>query len=153
MVLDISTRQTGFKNVKYSLTANPVFAYLKLDGFASDGISWNDIEPASVRLGADGLASVNQKPVLYSGTFTLLPNSNSRNLLDELVQLTTPTYDTSLVDYSLTLTEENNTTRMRTVYSGGVITTAQAGNGSNLDDGQGNKPYTVTFTKRELMPY
>ena len=85
MVMNISTRQTGFKKLSYSLTALPVVTFLKLDGFASDGITWETNEPANVILGADGLAAVNQKPVLYQGSFSLLPNSNSRNILDMLI--------------------------------------------------------------------
>lgn len=150
--MNISTRQTGFKKLSYSLTALPVVAFLKLDGFASDGISWETNEPASVILGADGLAAVNQKPVLYQGSFSLLPNSNSRNVLDMLIQATTPTYGKDLVDYALVLTETNTTTGMKTIYSGGVITSAQAGNDANLDDGQGIKTYQVTFTSKAILP-
>lgn len=152
MVMNISTRQTGFKKLSYSLTALPVVTFLKLDGFASDGITWETNEPANVILGADGLAAVNQKPVLYQGSFSLLPNSNSRNILDMLIQTTTPMYGKDLVDYALVLTETNTTTGMKTIYSGGVITSAQAGNDANLDDGQGIKTYQVTFTSKVILP-
>lgn len=153
MVVSISTRQTGFKKCTYSCTANPVFSYLKLDGFSSDGITWEDVEPASVKLGADGLASVNQKPVIYQGTFSLLPNSNCRNLLDMLVMITTPTFESGLQDYEFTLTENNRTTGMSTTYYGGVITQVNSGNNNNLDDGQGNKTYRVTFTGKRPQPF
>lgn len=59
----ISSNGTGFTTCSYSLTALPVVSYMKLQGFASDGVSWDDIEPAAISIGADGLASVNQKPV------------------------------------------------------------------------------------------
>jgi hypothetical protein len=152
MVKNISTNKTGFTNCRYSLTALPVFAYLKLDGFASDGVQWDDIEPANVILGADGLSAINQKPVVYSGQFSLLPNSNCRNMLDLLTQTTTPTFGTDLVDYALVMTEENKTTGMKTVYTGGVITSTNGGNNANLDDGQGNKTYHITFTGRSIIP-
>lgn len=152
MVGEISTNRTGFKKVSYSLTALPVIPYLKLDGFSQEGITWEPIEPATTRLGADGLAAVNQKPVLYTGTFSLLPNSNSRNVLDLLIAATTPQFGKDLADYNLVLTETNSTTGMTTVYSGGVIDNAQAGNDNNLDDGQGNKTYRMTFTSRVIMP-
>lgn len=149
---DISTNKTGFKQLSYSMTALPIFNYLKLEGFASDGITWETVEPANVILGADGLAAVNQKPILYQGSFALLPNSNCRNMLDLLIQSTTPVWGVDLVDYSLVLTETNNTTKMKTVYTGGTITQADGGNNANLDDGQGIKTYQITFTGRTIMP-
>lgn len=152
MVMDISTRQTGFKKISYSLSALPLIPFLKLDGFAGEGITWETNEPANVILGADGLAAINQKPVLYQGSFSLLPNSNSRNILDMLIQATTPTYEKDLVDYALVLTETNTTTGMKTIYSGGVITSAQSGNDANLDEGQGVKTYQITFTSKAILP-
>lgn len=151
MVFNISTRQTGFKNCTYSCTALPVFSYLLLSGFSSDGVQWEDVEPASVRLGADGLAAVNQKPVLYQGTFSLMPNSNCRNMIDMLCDITTPTFESGLQDYEFTLTEINRTTGVSYTYYGGVITQMPSGNNNNLDDGQGNKTYRVTFTGRRPM--
>lgn len=148
----ISTNKTGFKQLSYTMTALPVLASLKLDGFASDGVQWENIEPANVILGADGLAAVNQKPVTYQGTFTLLPNSNCRTMLDMLVDTTTPKWQVDLVDYSIVLTETNNTTGMSTVYTGGTITAASGGNNGNFDDGQGNKTYIITFTGRTTLP-
>lgn len=149
---NISTNKTGFKKLKYTMTALPVVPALIIDGFASDGISWDNIEPANVRLGADGLAAVNQKPVVYTGTFTLLPNSNCRNILDTLVSTTTPVWGVDLIDYAIVLTETNTTTGMKTVYTGGTIDQADGGNSANLDDGQGNKTYRVTFTGRAVLP-
>ncbi len=149
---DISTNKTGFKRLSYSITALPVLAYLKLDGFASDGVQWEDNEPANVILGADGLAAVNQKPVLYTGTFSLLPNSNCRNTLDLLIDTTTPKWQVDLIDYALVMTEVNTTTKTKTVYTGGTITTANGGNNANLDDGQGIKTYHITFTGRTILP-
>lgn len=150
-MINISTRQTGFTQVKYSVTALPLISFLKLDGFASEGIQWDDVEPASVDVGADGLPSVNMKPVVYTGTFTLKPNSNCRNMLDTIVQVATPAWNKDLVDYELTLTEINRTTGTMTVYSGGVLTTVNSGNSANLNDGQGNKTYKVAFTRRDIM--
>lgn len=150
--MTISTNKTGFKKITYSLTALPLIAYLKLEGFASEGINWETIEPSNTRLGADGLAAVNQKPVLYTGTFQLLPNSNSRTMLDLLVQNTTATWGKDLVDYALVLTATNTTTGMKTIYSGGTIEQADGGDNADLDNGQANKSYRVTFTRRLQLP-
>lgn len=152
-MIDISTNKTGFGQLTYSLVAKPLFAYLKLDGFSSDGFQWDRIAPADVKLGADGLAAVNQKPILYSGEASFLPNANCRNALDMLVQNTTPARGKKLVDYDLELMEINETTRTRITYTGGIIVEADGGNAANLDDGQGNKTYKFTFTGREIMPY
>lgn len=150
-MLNISTRQTGFAQVVYSITALPLFSYLKLDGFASEGVQWDSVEPANMDLGADGLVSVNMKPVIYTGQFTLKPNSNCRNLLDTIVQTATPAWNKDLVDYELTLTEINRTTGTMTVYSGGILTAVDSGNSANLNDGQGNKTYKVAFSRRDIM--
>ena len=148
----ISTNKTGFKQLTYSITALPILAYLKLDGFASDGVEWDDIEPSNTILGADGLAAVNQKPVLYTGTFTLLPNSNSRTALDMLVMTSTQIYGKDLIDYTLVMTVENKTTKTKTIYGGGTIETANGGDNADLDNGQGNKSYKVTFSSRVILP-
>lgn len=152
MVANISTNKTGFSNCSYTLTALPVLAFLKLDGFASDGISWDSIEPANVRMGADGLVAINQKPVVYTGTLKFLANSNCRNVLDMLIQVTTPSFGKDLVDYSVVLTERNKTTGITTVYAGGIIDQCDSGNNSGLDDGQGDKTYRFTFTSKTILP-
>lgn len=152
-MINISTNKTGFKQLELSISALPLIGYLRLDGFSADGIQWDTIAPADVKLGADGLAAVNQKPVLYSGTVSFLPNANCRNVLDTIVQSGTPKSGKSLVSYDIVLTELNLTARTRTVYKGGVIVEADGGNNANLDDGQGNKTYKFTFTGREIMPF
>ena len=152
-MIDISTNKTGFGQLTYSIVAKPLFTYLKLDGFSSDGVQWDRVTPADVKLGADGLAAVNQKPILYSGEMSFLPNANCRNALDLLVQNTTPSFGKKVLDYELELMEINETTRTRTTYTGGIIVEADGGNNANLDDGQGNKTYKVTFTGREIMPF
>ena len=149
---DISTNKVGFKNLSYSLTALPVLPYLKLEGFAPDGIQWERPQPASTRLGADGKAVVNQKPVLYTCTINLLPTSNSRLALDNLINATTPKYGKSLVDYTIVMTASNYTTGQKTVYTGGTIEEIDAGDSANLDDGQSDKQYRLTFTDRVIMP-
>lgn len=150
---NISSNKIGFKNTKYALTALPIVPYLELTGFASDGITWETIEPANTIKGADGLAAVNQKPVLYTGTFTLMANSNSRNTLDIIVQETTPVWGRDLVDYNITLTVLNMVTRMKSVYTGGTIEQADGGDSANMADGMSNKTYRITFTDREIMPF
>lgn len=149
---DISTNKVGFKSLSYSLTALPVLPYLKLEGFAPDGIQWERPQPASTRLGADGKAVVNQKPVLYTCTINLLPTSNSRLALDNLINATTPKYGKSLVDYTIVMTASNYTTGQKTVYTGGTIEEIDAGDSANLDDGQADKQYRLTFTDRVIMP-
>lgn len=148
----ISTRQVGFQNLSYTLAALPIVPYLKLDGFSSDGVQWDRPQPATTRLGADGKAVVNSRPVLYTGTIGLLPTSNARVVLDQLINAATPKFGKSLVDYAIVLTVENNTTGTKTVYSGGVIEEFDAGDSANLDDGQGNKSYRLTFTDRVVLP-
>ena len=149
---DISTRQVGFKNLDYTLTAGALLPFLKLDGFASAGVQWDRPQPASTRLGADGKAVINSRPVLYSGTFALLPTSNSRLALDNLINATTTKFGKDLVDYALVLTVENKTTGQKTLYTGGIIEEVDAGDTANLDDGQADKTYRVTFTDRTILP-
>lgn len=149
---DISTRQVGFKNLSYSLTALPVLAYLKLEGFAGEGVQWERPQPSTTRLGADGKAVVNQKPVLYTCTVNLLPTSNSRLALDNLINVTTPRYGKSLVDYAIVMTVSNYTTGQKTVYTGGSIEEFDGGDSANLDDGQSDKQYRLTFTDRVISP-
>lgn len=149
---DISTNKVGFQNLQYSLTALPVLAFLKLEGFAPEGVQWDKAQPASTRLGADGKAVVNQKPVLYSCTVNLLPTSNSRLALDNLISVTTTKYGKSLVDYNVVMTVSNLTTGTKTVYTGGTIEEIDAGDSANLDDGQSDKQYRLTFTDRTISP-
>lgn len=148
----ISTRQVGFKNIELTMTALPLLPYLQLDGFAGDGIQWERPQPASTRLGADGKGVVNSRPVLYAGTITLLPTSNAREALDNLINLSTPKFGKALVDYAIVLTETNHTTGKKTVYSGGIITEFDAGNSANLDDGQADKTYRLEFMDRIILP-
>ena len=152
MSKDISTRQVGFKNLDYTMTALPILPYLKLDGFASGGVQWDRPQPATTRLGADGKAVINSRPVLYSGTFSLLPTSNSRLALDNLINATTAKYGKALVDYAITMTVSNVTTGQKTLYTGGVIEEVDAGDSANLDEGQSDKTYRVTFTDRAILP-
>ena len=149
---DISTNKVGFKNLEYTMTLLPLVPYLKLDGFASNGVNWDRPQPANVRLGADGKAVVNQKPVLYTGTFSLLPTSNARNILDQAINASTTKFGKELVDYVVVMTVANNTTGTKTVYSGGIIEEFDAGDTADLENGQADKTYRVTFTDRVVLP-
>ena len=149
---DISKNSASFIDLSYTLSALPIISHLKLDGFASDGVEWDDIEPASVKIGADGLAIRNYKPVLYVGTFKLAPNSNARQVLDNLILKITPEWGKSLVNYSLSLSETNATTGYTVTYSDGVITAVSGGNSANYDDGQGERTYKMTFSARTALP-
>ena len=60
MPAGISTNKTGFQSLSYTLTALPVLPFLVLDGFTEEGVTWDDIEPATVKVGADGLTAVVQ---------------------------------------------------------------------------------------------
>lgn len=149
---DISTRQVGFKNLEYTITALPLLAYLKLEGFAAAGIQWDRPQPATTRIGADGKAVINSRPVLYSCTINMLPTSNARVALDMLVNASTPKFGKSLQDYAVVLTESNATTGFKTIYTGGVIEEVDAGNSADLDNGQADKQYRITFTDRAILP-
>lgn len=149
---NITQNPNGFTTCSYTLTALPLVPYLKLEGFASEGISWDDVELATKKIGADGLVTTNQKPVLYTGTFSLQPNAPARNILDNLIMSATPIYGKSLTSYSIIVTEKNNMTGYTYVYSGGVITSMKGGNDNNLDDGQGVKTYKIQFNSRVQLP-
>ncbi|MBR2771612.1 MAG: hypothetical protein IKD78_06320 [Bacteroidales bacterium] len=149
---DISTNKVGFKNLEWTLSALPILPYLKLEGFGPQGFQWDRPQPASTRLGADGKAVVNQRPVLYSGTLNLLPTSNSRLALDNLINATTAKYGKALVDYAVILTVSNYTTGTKTLYTGGTIEEVDAGDSGTLDDGQTDKQYRFTFTDRVVLP-
>ena len=152
MANSISTRQVGFKNLEFTMTAQPLLAYLKIDGFAASGVQWERPQPATTRIGADGKAVVNSRPVLYSCTMSLLPTSNSRVALDMLVNASATKFGKPLVDYAIVLNVINNTTGMVTTYTGGVIEEIDAGDSANLDDGQGDKQYRLTFTDKAILP-
>lgn len=149
---DISTRQVGFKNLDYTLSAGALLPFLRIDGFAGSGVQWDRPQPATTRLGADGKAVINSRPILYSGTFALLPTSNSRLALDNLINATTAKFGKALVDYALVLTVENKTTGQKTLYTGGILEEVDAGDSANLDEGQGDKTYRWTFTDRVILP-
>ena len=148
----ISTNKVGFKNLEHSITIGVLVPYLKIDGFASNGISWDRPQPANTRLGADGKVVVNQKPVLYSGTFSLLPTSNARQVIDRAIDVSTAKFGKQLVDYSIVWTTINYTTGTRTVYTGGTIEEFDAGDSGDLDNGQADKQYRVTFADRIVSP-
>ena len=152
MANSISTRQVGFKNLEFTMTAQPLLAYLKIDWFAASGVQWERPQPATTRIGADGKAVVNSRPVLYSCTMSLLPTSNSRVALDMLVNASATKFGKPLVDYAIVLNVINNTTGMVTTYTGGVIEEIDAGDSANLDDGQGDKQYRLTFTDKAILP-
>ena len=146
--MSISTNQVGFKNLSYALTALPLLPYVKLEGFAPAGIQWDRPQPATTRIGADGKAVVNTRPVLYSCTINLLPTSNSRVALDSLINAATAKFGKPLQEYAIVMTEENTTTGQKTVYSGGVLEEIDAGNSADLDNGQADKQYRIVFTDR-----
>ena len=146
--MSISTNQVGFKNLSYALTALPLLPYVKLEGFAPAGIQWDRPQPATTRIGADGKAVVNTRPVLYSCTINLLPTSNSRVALDSLINAATAKFGKPLQEYAIVMTEENATTGQKTVYSGGVLEEIDAGNSADLDNGQADKQYRIVFTDR-----
>lgn len=148
--MSISTNQVGFKNLSYALSALPLLPYVKLEGFAPAGIQWDRPQPATTRIGADGKAVVNTRPVLYSCTINLLPTSNSRVALDSLINAATAKFGKPLQEYAIVMTEENTTTGQKTVYSGGVLEEIDAGNSADLDNGQADKQYRIVFTDRVI---
>lgn len=152
MTVNISSNANGFKTCSYALSALPLIPYMKLDGFDKDGIQWDDIEIATMDVGADGLATVNQKPVLYVCTISLKPNSPCRNILDTLVSTLTPVYGKTLSSAGIELIETNELTGFTYVYTGGAITNAPGGNNNNMDEGQGKKVYKITFSNKAPLP-
>ena len=150
--MSIQDNHTSFVELSYTLSALPVFPYLKLEGFASEGISWEDIEPSVINKGADGQAYTIDKPVIYKGQFSLLANSPARNTLDALIESATVTFGKTPVKYNLVLTVKNETTGMSTVYSGGVFEQANAGDSADMDNGQGAKTYRMAFSSRAILP-
>lgn len=149
--MGIQTKRIGFNNLEYDLTALPLVPYIKLQGFASDGINWEDVEVATMEKGADGLAYINDKPVVYKGTFVLQANSPSRSVLDNLINLTTVKFGKKIVDYTLVLTVLNYTTGIKTVYAGGTIATAPGGDNATTE-GQQNKTYIFSFSDKTDLP-
>lgn len=149
---EVKKSKIGFNKLSYTLSAMPVIPYLKLQGFASDGISWDDVEVANLTKGADGLGAINQKPCIYQGNFSLLPNSPCRVVLDNLIDLSTVDWGKDAIDYELILTVQNLTTRTTTVYSGGIISTTSGGDTANKDEGQANKTYVVQFAHKNTVP-
>lgn len=150
--MDIQKNKIGFNKLSYTLSALPVFPYLKLQGFSSDGITFEDVEIAEIKKGADGLSAINQKPVVYQGSFSLLPNSPSRKVLDNLIQLSTVDFGRDAIDYELILTENNATTGETTILSGGIITSSPSGSSANMDDGQVARNYVMKFSYKVVMP-
>lgn len=153
MTDNISKNKIGFDRLAYTLTALPLIPFLKLEGFATDGITWEDVEHTKVNLGADGFVAINNVPVLYQGTLNLMANSNSRNAIDNLIFLSTPQAGKKALDYVLVLTEKNYTTQQAYTYIGGTFTKNKAGNDANLDDGQQTKTYSFTFTNKISIPF
>ena len=152
MVSSITSNANGFKTVSYTISILPLIPAMALEGFSPEGITWEDVSIAEPRLGADGYKTVNQKPVLRTCTFSLLPNSPCRNFLDNAVVLSTPVKGKALVSYEIILVERNELTNYITTYGGGTITGTNGGNNNNMDDGQGNKTYTISFSSVLPVP-
>ena len=151
--MSIQTNKIGFTQLEFVLTALPIIPYLKLQGFADDGVKWEDTEIATLEKGADGLGYINDKAnITYKGTFTLTPNSASRVPLDRLVELATVYMGKKALDYELALTVINHTTGTKTIYTGGVITTAPGGDGAGGGDGQEKKTYIMTVANKNTLP-
>lgn len=149
--MEITEIETSFKTASHTLACS-LYPYIKLDGFAEEGIQWEDVEKTTYTVGADGLAKKNSKPVLYTCTMTFMPNSACRNILDNMVLASTPQYGKSLVSNTIVYTVKNQLTGTQTVYSGGDITTTNGGDSANYNDGQTNKTYKFTFTNKVVLP-
>lgn len=148
---DITQNEASFKTTSHTLVCS-LYPYIKLEGFAEDGIQWEKTEKTNFRIGADGQAIKNSKPVLYTCTMTFLPNSSARIPLDAMYLASTPQFGKTLVKNSIVYTEKNEMTGWTTVYSGGDIVSCDAGDSANLNDGQSNKSYTFTFTNKVMLP-
>ena len=150
--MSIQTHKIGFTNLEYTLTALPIVPFLSLTDFAEDGVKWEDVDLAEMKKGADGQYAINNKAnVKYTGMFTFLPNAGCRPVLDKLADLSAVRYGRKLVDFEIILTVINNTTNSKTVYSGGVIAKASAGDSAGAE-GQENKSYTIDFAEKIMLP-
>ncbi len=149
--MEITKIETSFKTTSHTLACS-LYPYIKLDGFAEEGIQWEDVEKTTYTIGADGLAKKNSKPVLYTCTMTFLPNSSCRNTLDNMVLASTPQYGKNLVSNTIVYTVKNQLTGTQTVYSGGDIVSTNGGDSANYNDGQTNKTYKFTFTNKVVLP-
>ena len=152
MTKEIQSNHTSFSELTYTLSAVPVFPFLKIEGFAPEGVSWEDVEVASVNKGADGKTYINKKPVVYKCTMNLLANSPARNVLDALIDAGTVSFGKTPVKYELVLTVKNNTTGLSKVYSGGEFEQEQGGDNADMDNGQGTKTYRMAFGSRIILP-
>jgi len=151
-MVSISSNEKSFKQLDFTLSVLPVIPYLKLEGFAPEGVEFPDVEIATSTIGADGLVAFNAKPTLYPFTFHLMPNSNSRNILDLSLNAFIPVFGKELVGHSVTLTAINNLTGCSRVYTGGRFTNIQSGDSATLDDGQQAKTYTINFPTQVVLP-
>ena len=149
--MENSEQDNGFTTTSHTLSCT-LYPFVKLDGFAEDGIQWDDIETSTYKFGADGLAVRNSKPVLYTCTMTFLPNSSCRKILDAMAFAATPQFGKTVAKNVIVYTERNELTNTMTIYSGGNITGMSGGNSANLNDGQANKSYKFTFTSKVVLP-
>lgn len=149
--MGIQNRHTSFSQLTYTMTALPVVPFLKLQGIASEGISWEEIQTSKIDKGADGQAYKVYTPVIYRGTLHLQANSPSRIYLDMLVD-GSKAGELGFLDYDLVLTEKNETTGYKRVYSGGTIARSSGGNNATRDDGQQAVVYVLEFSSRTPLP-
>ncbi|MBO7528067.1 MAG: hypothetical protein J6T74_09315 [Clostridia bacterium] len=147
----IQENEASFKTTSHTLACS-LYPYIKLEGFAEEGVQWEKTEKTNFRMGADGMTVKNSKPVLYTCTMTFLPNASCRTILDSMYWASTPQYGKTLVNNSIVYTEKNEMTGWTTIYSGGDIVSMDAGDSANLNDGQNNKSYTFTFTNKVMLP-
>lgn len=148
----IQNAENGFATITASWSAAPLFPFFKDEGFAKDGIKWDDVENKTFDIGADGIATKNTKPVLYTGTRSYKPNSACRAYFDAIIAATSVSFGKKPASIELILTVNNYLTGKKTIYSGGDVTTFQAGDSADLDNGQTDKAYKFTFTSRVEMP-
>lgn len=148
---NITNKEASFKTTSHSLSCS-LYPYLKLDGFGENGITWEDTEKTTFRQGADGKTVKVSKPVLYTCTMEFMPNASCRNQLDNIYLLTTPQFGKKLTNNEIVYTEKNELTGTITTYMGGDIVSTQSGNTNTLNDGQANKTYKFTFSKKVILP-
>ena len=149
---DISNRSIGTNSATYTLSILPMIPYMKIEGLGPEGVQWDAADIGQMRMGADGLAAKNQRAALYTGTLSLQPNSNLRTEIQRVIDLITPKFGKSLVDYNLTLIENNFTTSKKTVWSNGMFIEDPQSGGLNYDQGQGSITLRMQFNNKVISP-
>lgn len=155
-VSGIEARKAGSTDISYTLSAVGLYPIAAVDisrSLAGEGVSVDDVTLFSTRGGAGGLVTpFDVPPDGYNVTLNLAPNSQARVLMDAYIAATASYAGINLIDTYLSLTVENRTTKVRTMYQMGGVQSTQSGDPMTREDGQGNKTYNLRFCYKTVMP-